>query len=272
MTTATGRPGPDDPASVRGTRPSAAGGFAAVLSAYLTATLSLFVAFVLVDQAGDEPNIGAGALLLPLVLISLPGRLLAEDSGVPYDAAVLVGVVVNGLVVALLLARRQSRRASGRRSRSIGRSALAVAALALLGTTALLAVASGQSREALDRELGGIAPLGPWTEVSIRPGTADCVFCAPRSGFARSVLTDGRVPDEQQLLALVDVRMSRQDFRADGAWDCGDLDSGDLADRSCSRGYVAQDANAFVRVYSYERDRDPQLWVDITRTPDRPRP
>jgi hypothetical protein len=228
--------------------------------------LPVFLAYVLMESTDDGTSIGAAMVLLPLLLISLPGSVIAAGGGVPFDGAALLGTLVNGLVLAWWVSRRPAAAGSRYRSGRLMGVVLAATSLTLLGSTLALAVTSRQIRADLSRQVAGVSPVEPWTAAGTEVDSPDCAFCSPRSAFVRSVFVDGPVPEEQVLLALVDARMSRQGFRPDMDWDCASLDSEDprTAERLCARGYVREDVNAFLRVYEYEAG-DPELWVDINR-------
>ena len=239
---------------------------------------ALSAAFAWVTSSAEEPNIGAGFLMIPLLLLGLPWSVLPFlPSGTGFlvsDAAVIGLAMVNvGLHLALMLCwRRPPAPWSTRGERRVLATTGALIAASVVVVVAVgVMAASGRARQA--DAIAAILPVPPWTK-SVAPRAA-CMFCKPFS--ARVDLSGSRATTpEPELLAGIDARLGQAGYAPDEPWDCSDIpdDQGRFDDpgqippprllRSCSRGYTADDVSAFA-VVEYVEGRSATAWIDVHR-------
>ena len=225
-------------------------------------------AFALAVFDAEEPNIGAGALALPLLVLGFPWyRLLSDLDG---DAALVLGSAANvvlHLALAVLRARRQTSRASNGGTRAAWSGALMMIALIGAGAVLLTAARSARVDDELRAPLTTLVPATTWDAGAVEL-ESPCAFCDPQSLSATATRVRRGDVDEPVLLHAVDGQLQQHGYSPDAAWSCdntsGALQDPDSERRLCARGYTGSSLNGFARIYFYD-DHDPRLLLEVFR-------
>ncbi len=249
---------------------------ASAVRVHLVLVAVISAAFALVSYGAEEPNIGAGGLVLLLVGLGFPWSILVlVTSHVVSDLALIAAgtanVVLHQAAVAALSRRRPAVVAPQESAHEAPRLAAGTLALGLallcVGVVVGTALQSRRSQTALQAQVTGLVPPDTWAAGTLElPGR--CTFCHPQSSTAKATRLVLRDRSEAVLLEAVDQRSQGRRYTPDDAWSChASDDAGQAADgeqRVCFRSFTGTGFSAFTRVYFYA-DRDPQLWLDVTR-------
>lgn len=235
----------------------------------------LSAAFAWTWSTAEEPNIGAGFFLLPLIPLGFPwtALLLPRDGEfLGFDAVVVAAPTLNvvlHLAVVLCWRRRPVPSAPDQR-RALG------AVCAIIAASVLVVVAIGAtaavSRDRQADAIEAILPVPPWTNTD--SGTA-CVFCRPQSARVDLSGLPAATPPGPELLAGLDARLGQAGYAPDDPWGCEDtsdderfLDPGQIPPprllRICSRNYASDDTFALALV-EYLEGNSATAWIDINR-------
>ena len=127
----------------------------------------LSAGYALVRFSAEDPNIGAGVLLLPLFVLGLPWSVLLLldthlDSDVTLVAASVLNVVLHLLVAAYVSRRRPQEVGAIPASRPVAAALVVVVALVSAGAVLRTAARSADSQGALRAELMALLPADVW--------------------------------------------------------------------------------------------------------------
>jgi len=240
---------------------------AAAVAVHVLLVALISAGYALLSFSAEEPNIGAGALLLSLLVLgfpwfSLPWLARHVEPDVALLAASAFNVVLH-LSVAAGLSRWRPHAvrplaATPRARRLAAAVALAVAVVlvvVVVGAAVVLRTASrsAQSQDALRAELTALLPREVWAAGALELPSR-CTFCDPQSLGARATRLVVQDQAEPVLLAAVDERFRSRGYTPDAAWSC--------QSRQCFRAFTGANFSGMARIRAH-KDSDTQLWLDV---------
>lgn len=247
----------------------------AAAAGHVLAVSLLGTGFAVLEFTGQEPNIGAGMLLIPLWLLGLPWTGLTSVT-LPWDAVVVGGAALNAGLHVAVFAWRTRRQSAQERRPAAGRVLVLLfgaVILACWSVTTAVAVMSARYDEPLRREAASILPVAPWTAQGTDIPGRGCAFCGQLALVGQSAGLDG---PSRGLQRAVDARLHQRGYQAGFGWSCSQLDDGLVEDpeeaeavrtgpdRLCFRDYQKEGYSAFLRIYDKDR-RNAELWLDLVR-------